>query len=279
MMPDQVHLFSKSDPAEAPQHLANQLKGYISQMLRQKFPERRFRMPSVEQKRRRWFDRPGLRENRQAIHRNAAVESGYATYRQVPHPPKYRAGSKAGLFALAVPPGLQCRPPTAPDHLSGNGSGDWLRWAVGIFSRRAPGERRENADTLGQVHASRRQHLLRRLDKSFAAFFRRLRAGEQPGLPRFKRRARFHSIEYTDGDGCKLRQNEPGHQSFNVQNVGEMRLGDHRAIPTAAEIKPAVVKRIGEGWLVAPCTPGDHINPHSGLRGKYLIPQPKSCGR
>lgn len=110
--------------------------------------------------------------------------------------------------------------------------------------------RRENADTLGQVNASSLQHLLRRLDKSFAAFFRRLRAGEKPGFPRFKSRNRFHSIEYTYGDGCKLRQNEHGRKSFYVQNVGEMRMCYHRAIPTGAEIKHVVVKRVGERWYV-----------------------------
>ena len=94
------------------------------------------------------------------------------------------------------------------------------------------------------------QHLLRRLDKSFSAFFRRLKAGEKAGFPRFKSRNRFHSIEFTYGDGCKLRKNEHGHMSFYVQNVGEMRLCYHRAIPNRAEIKHAVVKRVNNRWNV-----------------------------
>lgn len=108
--------------------------------------------------------------------------------------------------------------------------------------------RRENPETLGQINASSLQHLLRRLDRSFAAFFRRLRAGEKPGFPRFKSRSRFHSIEYTYGDGCKLRQDEIGRMSFYVQNVGEMRMCYHRAVPAGAEIKHAVVKRVGKRW-------------------------------
>ena len=47
-------------------------------------------------------------------------------------------------------------------------------------------QRRSSPETLGQLNASSVQHLLRRLDKSFTAFFRRLKAGEKPGLPRFK---------------------------------------------------------------------------------------------
>ena len=110
--------------------------------------------------------------------------------------------------------------------------------------------RHDNPDTLGRLNASSLQHLLRRLDKSFAAFFRRLKAGEKPGYPRFKGRNRFNSLEYTYGDGCKLRQNEHGRKSFYVQNVGEMRICYHRAIPTEAETKHVVVKRVCERWYV-----------------------------
>ena len=108
--------------------------------------------------------------------------------------------------------------------------------------------RRENPDTLGKINASSLQHLLRRLDKSFSAFFRRLKAGEKPGFPRFKSRNRFHSIEYTYGDGCKLRQNEHGRRSFYIQNVGEIRMCYHRAIPDEAKIKHVVIKQVGERW-------------------------------
>jgi len=110
--------------------------------------------------------------------------------------------------------------------------------------------RHDSPDTLGKLNASSLQHLLRRLDKAFAAFFRCLKAGKKPGYPRFKGRNRFHSIEYTYGDGCKLRQDEHGRKSFYVQSVGEMRMCYHRATPTDAKIKHVVVKRVGERWYV-----------------------------
>jgi len=108
--------------------------------------------------------------------------------------------------------------------------------------------RRDNPDTIGLVNASSLQHLLRRLDKSFSAFFRRLKSGEKPGFPRFKSRNRFHSIEYTYGDGCKLRMNEHGRMSFYIQNVGEMRMCYHRAIPDGANIKHVVIKQVNNHW-------------------------------
>jgi putative transposase len=110
--------------------------------------------------------------------------------------------------------------------------------------------RHENPDTLGQLNASSLQHVLRRLDKSFAAFYRRLQVGEKSGFPRFKSRSRFKSIEYTYGDGCKLRQEEHGRRRFYVQNVGEMRICYHRATPDDASIKHAVIKQVGERWYV-----------------------------
>jgi len=47
IMPDHVHLFNESDPTEAPQHLANQFKGFTSRLLRKKYPQLRSRLPSL----------------------------------------------------------------------------------------------------------------------------------------------------------------------------------------------------------------------------------------
>lgn len=58
------------------------------------------------------------------------------------------------------------------------------------------------------------------------------------------------SMEYTYGGGCKLRQDEHGRVSFSVQNVGEIRMCVHRAIPVEAGIKHTVVKQVGERWHV-----------------------------
>jgi putative transposase len=110
--------------------------------------------------------------------------------------------------------------------------------------------RHAEMDTLGKLNASSVQQLLRRLDKSFSAFFRRLKTGETPGFPRFKNKDRFKSIEYTYGDGCKLRVNEHGRYSFYVQNVGEMRMCYHRSIPENSNIKHVILKYINHRWYV-----------------------------
>lgn len=110
--------------------------------------------------------------------------------------------------------------------------------------------RHEQADTLGKLNASCLQHMLRRLDKAFAAFFGRVKSSEKPGFPRFKSRARFKSLEFTHGDGCKLRVSTAGRACFYVQNVGAMRLAYHRPVPPEGKIKHVVVKQTCGRWYV-----------------------------
>ncbi len=47
VMPDHVHLFVNASPTEAPQHLANQFKGFTSRRLRQQFPQLRTQLPTL----------------------------------------------------------------------------------------------------------------------------------------------------------------------------------------------------------------------------------------
>ena len=101
------------------------------------------------------------------------------------------------------------------------------------------------------LNASSVQHILRRVDKAYAAFYRRLKAKETPGHPRFKGPDRFNSVEYTYGDGCKLNY-EAGYKRWvlHVQRVGELKVKLHRALPATATIKHVVLKRRATGWYV-----------------------------
>jgi putative transposase len=101
------------------------------------------------------------------------------------------------------------------------------------------------------VNASSLQHTLRRVDKAFGAFFRRVKAGQTPGYPRFKGKERLKSIEYTYGDGVKLAYDE-GFDRFvlRVQNVGSLKVKLHRFLPDGAKVKHVVLKRKASGWYV-----------------------------
>ena len=57
----------------------------------------------------------------------------------------------------------------------------------------------------GAIHAQVLQDVLTRLDKTYQAFFRRVKAGQTPGFPRFQGRNRYHSFTYKQyGNGARL---------------------------------------------------------------------------
>jgi putative transposase len=47
VMPDHVHVFISATPMDAPQYIANQLKGYTSRRLMQEFPSIRKKLPTL----------------------------------------------------------------------------------------------------------------------------------------------------------------------------------------------------------------------------------------
>jgi putative transposase len=87
------------------------------------------------------------------------------------------------------------------------------------------------------------QQTLRRLDKAYQAFFRRMRTGDTPGYPRFKSRSRFNSVAFVFGDGATRRNGR-----LNLQGIGVIKVKWHRPLPGSAVIKQVVVKRQGDAW-------------------------------
>jgi len=96
----------------------------------------------------------------------------------------------------------------------------------------------------GAINFSSAQATLRRLDKAFANFFRRVKAGEEPGYPRFKSADRFNSILFpSHGDGIRLTANR-----LRVQHVGTIRVCLHREVE--GQIKTLSLKREFDTWFV-----------------------------
>jgi putative transposase len=79
------------------------------------------------------------------------------------------------------------------------------------------------------------QDVLRRLDKAFRAFFRRVKAGENPGYPRFRGRGWYKSFTYPQAgfklDGSKL----------TLSKIGSIRIFKHRGVE--GKIKTCTVKK------------------------------------
>ncbi|MEO8392501.1 MAG: transposase [Chloroflexota bacterium] len=93
------------------------------------------------------------------------------------------------------------------------------------------------------LNMSAGQQLLRRLDKAYGEFLKGNR-----GLPRFKGKNRFHSLEFRHGDGCKLKQGE--RTLFYIQNVGDVKVKFHRPLPGGATIQHVILKRSCRKWYV-----------------------------
>lgn len=89
------------------------------------------------------------------------------------------------------------------------------------------------------------QDVLRRVEKTFTAFFRRVKGGQKAGYPRFKSRRRFDSYTFPSyGDGCRLA--ETGR--LYLQGVGHLKVKLHRALE--GTIKTVTVKREAGTWSV-----------------------------
>ncbi|MEJ8632409.1 transposase [Streptomyces sp. MS2.AVA.5] len=102
----------------------------------------------------------------------------------------------------------------------------------------------------GRWSFSSQQATLRRLDKAFAAFFCRIKAGDKPGYPRFRGVNWFDTVDFPrDGDGCRW-EATPHDRVTRVrfQGVGQVKVNQHRAV--VGEVKTVSVKREGRKWFV-----------------------------
>ncbi|WP_031410012.1 RNA-guided endonuclease TnpB family protein [Thiomonas sp. FB-Cd] len=98
------------------------------------------------------------------------------------------------------------------------------------------------------------QQTLRRLDLAFQSFFRRVKAGQTPGFPRFKAAKRFSGFTYPDPAGWKLMQHGgrgatlrigSGDTALSVRARGLHRFGDQ------AKPNDITLTRRNDQWFVS----------------------------
>ena len=108
--------------------------------------------------------------------------------------------------------------------------------------------RAEDPAGQGRWSFSSQQATLRRLVRAFEAFFRRVRAGQTPGYPRFKGVGWFDTVEWPrDRDGCRW-DSVPGQHRVYLQGVGHVKVHQHREV--TGVVKTSAVKREGRRWYV-----------------------------
>lgn len=93
------------------------------------------------------------------------------------------------------------------------------------------------------VHSQVLQNTLRRLDNGYQAFFRRVKKGETPGFPKFKKRGQWNSITFPQYHKF------PTDSGSSVSKVGNIKIVYHREIPEDAKIKTLTITKEAGKWF------------------------------
>lgn len=88
---------------------------------------------------------------------------------------------------------------------------------------------------------------LLRLDAAFQGFFRRVKAGQTPGFPRFKPMSRWHSFSFSEFSGVRF---QGGRLRFKGM-PGSLKVHLHRPLPQKPEFLSCQVRRNAKGWSVS----------------------------
>jgi putative transposase len=92
------------------------------------------------------------------------------------------------------------------------------------------------------IHSHVLQDVLARLDKTYQAFFRRLKAGQTPGFPRFQGRNRYHSFTYKEyGNGARL-----DNGTLVLSKIGRVAVRWSR--PLEGTPKTVTISHEADGW-------------------------------
>jgi len=104
---------------------------------------------------------------------------------------------------------------------------------------------KEAMPEFSEVHSQVLQDVVLRVDRAFQAFFRRVKAGETPGHPRFHGRDRFNSFTYPQYDNGACLDN-----GFLVlSKIGRVAVRWSR--PLAGTPKTVTISREADGWYVS----------------------------
>lgn len=101
---------------------------------------------------------------------------------------------------------------------------------------------KEQKPSLNFVYSQVLQNIAVRIDLAFKAFFRRVKAGEKPGYPRFKGKGWYDSITYPQ-TGFKIAP-----EGLKLSKIGLVKVKLHR--PIVGTIKTCTIRRKADKWYV-----------------------------
>jgi len=98
------------------------------------------------------------------------------------------------------------------------------------------------------IHSQVLQDVLRRMDKAFKAFFRRVKEGKAPGYPRFQGYGRYDSFTYPQSGFSLTEDNRVCLSKIGTIKV-KMPTGK-KANPPQGTMKTCTIKREGQHWFI-----------------------------
>ena len=99
-----------------------------------------------------------------------------------------------------------------------------------------------------EIHSQVLQDTLRRVDKAFKAFFRRVKNGEKPGYPRFQAYGRYESFTFPQSGFSLIQDSRACLSKIGTIKV-KMPKGK-KANPPQGTMKTCTIKREGTHWYV-----------------------------
>ena len=119
------------------------------------------------------------------------------------------------------------------------------RVSVSYYQQKAQlPEIRQLREDCAAIHSQVLQDVVLRVDRTFKAFFRRVKAGEKPGYPRFKGRDRYTSFTYPQwGNGASLVGNR-----LLLSKIGYLAVRWSRPLEGAP--KTVTISKEADGWYV-----------------------------
>jgi putative transposase len=103
---------------------------------------------------------------------------------------------------------------------------------------------KEEVPEYAEINAQVLQDVILRVERAYHAFFRRIKAGETPGYPRFRGRNRYNSLTYPQiGQYCSARLDNG---SLVLSRIGRIAVRWSR--PIAGTPKTVTIQREADGW-------------------------------
>jgi putative transposase len=95
------------------------------------------------------------------------------------------------------------------------------------------------------IHSQVLQNVIERVDLAFKGFFRRIKAKQTAGHPRFQGRNRYDSFTFPQASQTGVKVQE---RRVLLHGIGSVKCKFHR--PLEGKVKTATVKREGEHWYI-----------------------------